>query len=125
MIAFDSNVLIYVMGRNTTFQEQATAVFRQAAVEGGICSALVITESLYGSVVSLNQIPILLSPQITILPVNNEIAEKAGQLKIEHGLKNIDAIHIATAIYAGASTFITNDIKVYNKKVEGITLRGL
>lgn len=125
MIAFDSNVLIYTMRLNTDFQDKAVEVFRQIALEGGVCSTLVITESLYGSIVALKQIPILLSSTITVVSVTPDIAELAGQLKVKHGLKNIDAIHIATALTAGAKTFVTNDQHILNKKVPGIKIHGL
>jgi len=125
VIAFDSNVLIYTLREDPFLQKEAQAVFREIALKGGVCSTLVITEVLYGDLKSLAQIPLLRSPEIKLIDVDPYIAEKAGQLRATYGLKNIDAVHIATAIITGAQVFVTNDQKILKQKVPGLIIRGL
>ena len=49
---------------------------------------------------------------IDTLPVSEDIAEEAAQLRSKHNLRTPDAIHLATAITAGASSFLTNDSRL-------------
>lgn len=125
MIAFDSNILIYTLRENPSFQQEARAIFEEIERHGGVCSTLVITETLYGELTSIQQIPLLNSSYIKVMPVDAGIAEKAGQLRIAYGLKNIDAMHIATAILAGAETFVTNDLQLLKTKIPKLVIRGL
>lgn len=54
-------------------------------------------------------------PNIEIVPVSEEIAKKAGRIrvkyagKIEKKLTYFDCIHLATAIYGGCDKFVTGD----------------
>ena len=51
--------------------------------------------------------------------LSNEIASKAAQL-MSLGLRQMDASHIACAIYLGADYFLTTDKKVLNKRIAEI-----
>jgi predicted nucleic acid-binding protein len=48
-------------------------------------------------------------PNLTIGGMNESIVEIASNLRAAYGISTPDAIHIATAINAGAQKFITND----------------
>jgi predicted nucleic acid-binding protein len=48
-------------------------------------------------------------PNLSMLPVGTEVAEIASGLRAAHNLRTPDALHIATAIHAGADTFISGD----------------
>ncbi len=48
-------------------------------------------------------------PHLTIGGMNESIVEIASNLRAAYGISTPDAIHIATAINAGAKKFITND----------------
>lgn len=124
MIAFDSCILIYILEDNPEFADKAKHVFLDIERRGGVCSSLVITESLYGSVHSIGQLGPLLSPTIKIVPLSAKIAERAGQLRIKHGLKTADSIHIATALEAGAKSFVTNDKQLLKIKT-GLVIKLL
>lgn len=115
MIAFDSNILIYILENDSYFADKARKVFLDVQKDGGVCSALVITETLYSNITRCDQLGPLLSPSITIAPVTQAIAELAGQLKIKYGIKNIDAIHVATALNFRAKVFVTNDLPFAQK----------
>ena len=125
MIAFDSNVLIYVLEDNPDFSQKAVDLLIQADSEGGVCSALVITEVMYGTIDSLSKIKPLSSSNISVIGVDANIAELAGKLKLEHGLKNIDSIHLATAILSGAEVFVTNDWELASKNIPRIKISAL
>jgi predicted nucleic acid-binding protein len=49
---------------------------------------------------------------ITTLPISGAIAEQAAELRGKHGLRTPDAIQLATAIDAGAFSFLTNDSRL-------------
>ena len=46
---------------------------------------------------------------VEVLDVDREIAIGAARLRSRYGLRTPDAIHIATAVAAGASAFVTTD----------------
>ena len=48
-------------------------------------------------------------PHPTVVPVDEEIVEIASDLRAGHSLRTHDAIHLATAIHAGAEAFVTTD----------------
>jgi len=52
--------------------------------------------------------------QVTTVPVSEVIADEAAQLRSRCGLRTPDAIQLATAISAGASSFLTNDTRLPN-----------
>ena len=52
---------------------------------------------------------------------NEEIKSMAKEIKAK-GIDTKDAIHIACAKYAGADYFITTDVSVLKKEVEGINI---
>jgi predicted nucleic acid-binding protein len=54
---------------------------------------------------------LLQANQITTAPVSDAIAEEAAQLRASHGFRTPDAIQLATAVRAGASSFLTNDAR--------------
>ena len=124
MVAFDSCVLIYVLENNPKFADRARRVFLDIERKGGVCSSLVVAESLYGNIRTIDQLGPLLSPAIKIVSLDAKIAEQAGLLRLEHGLKMADAVHIATALAAGATTFITNDLNIRKKQL-GVNVVGL
>lgn len=125
LIAFDSNVLIYALERNEQYSEQARQVFLRIEQDGGVCSVLVIAESIYGTITKKDDLTPLLSPSIRLAPVTSAIVEKAGKLRTDLGIKTADAIHIATALETGADHFITNDKALWNVNIAGLTIKGL
>lgn len=49
---------------------------------------------------------------LTTFPLSQDIAEEAARLRAGHNLRTPDAIQMATAIYNGASFFLTNDARL-------------
>jgi predicted nucleic acid-binding protein len=48
-------------------------------------------------------------PHLSVIPVSEEIAEKAAWLRAQYQIKTPDAIQLATAIDSGCHAFLTND----------------
>lgn len=62
-------------------------------------------------------------PHLSILNLNERIVWLASDLRAKYGITTPDAIHIATAIDAGADKFITNDKAL--KKIREIVVELL
>ena len=56
--------------------------------------------------------------EVDLIPVTRALWEEAAILRAETGLKTPDALHAATAIHAGCTLFVTNDIDF--RRVEGL-----
>lgn len=63
---------------------------------------------------------LLESPTTELVDVSVVVARKAGELRIAHGLKTWDAIHLATAIVARVDVLIVRDHKFPKKEIEGV-----
>src|ERR1700733_9000562 len=63
---------------------------------------------------------LLRSASLTTVPPTEEIVEEAAGHRALHNLRTPDAIQLATALHAGASWFLTNDMDLPN--VNGIHL---
>ncbi|MBC8080169.1 MAG: PIN domain-containing protein [Gorillibacterium sp.] len=120
-IALDTNMFIYVFEQHLEFGEKAKALLEQ--VENGVISAVASAVSLTEILVkpiregNLNlekQYKLLFThfPNLSIIPIDNSIAERAAYLRGIYGLKTPDALIVASAIAAGAELFITNDLRL-------------
>lgn len=49
---------------------------------------------------------------LTVRSVPPEVAEEAATLRARHGFRTPDAIQLATAQIAGATGFLTNDVRL-------------
>jgi len=69
---------------------------------------------------------LLNSDAMTLMPVSPEVAERAAQLRARYTVRTPDALHLATALHAGATHFITNDTRLPAlDKLQVITLDSL
>ncbi|MGA2315058.1 MAG: PIN domain-containing protein [Thermodesulfobacteriota bacterium] len=48
-------------------------------------------------------------PHLSVVPVTDDIAERAAFLRAHYNLKTPDAIQVATALISGSRAFLTND----------------
>ncbi len=55
---------------------------------------------------------LLNSDAITLSAVSPDIAERAAHLRARYQVKAPDALHLATALHAGATHYITNDLRL-------------
>ncbi len=131
-VGIDSNVFIYVLEKSTEFFKVSLDLLRQveAGSIDGFASELTMLEVLSDKKLQASQISIvqdfLQSTTVTFLAINSQVLLEAARLRRQDSnLKTPDAIHIASAMLAGATYFITNDQKLYNKKIKDIELVSL
>lgn len=53
--------------------------------------------------------PLFGASRVVVLDVSESVIDRATSLRARHGLKSPDAIHLATAVECGASSFWTGD----------------
>jgi predicted nucleic acid-binding protein len=59
-------------------------------------------------------------PHLSIIPMTDDVAERAAFLRAHYNLKTPDAIQVATALTSGCRAFLTNDETLAS--VEGIDI---
>jgi predicted nucleic acid-binding protein len=119
IVAIDTAPLIYFIEDNTTYAPLLRPFFE--AVDNGkiriVTSTITLLEVLIHPLrhqlpeLAQNYRNILLHAEgLSTVPVTATVAERAAKLRAEHNLRTPDAIQLATAIEAGASHFLTNDV---------------
>lgn len=63
---------------------------------------------------------IFAAEELFLVDVSAAVLERATELRARHGFKTPDAIHLATALEAGATTFLTGDTSL--AKCAGLTV---
>ena len=126
MDAFDADVLIYAAVPGHTLGRRVRHLFPTEAtstngVVAGIGSVLLIPELLSkplrdGAESEIEALAALLG-RLDLRPVDEAIAELAAALGSAHNLRAADAVHLATAVAAGADRFITNNTSDFKKAI--------
>ena len=49
------------------------------------------------------------SPDVQVLSISAAVCDRAAMIRAHHGVKPLDALHLATAVENGCSLFLTND----------------
>lgn len=123
-LMLDTNCFIYLIeGENyPSFLPIVEELF--AAISGGTCTAVTSTITL----VEVMTLPRKLGredlaytykmlianfPNLQVIPIDADIADKAATLRASFGLKTPDALQIATGLATGASDFVTFDRDFY------------
>jgi predicted nucleic acid-binding protein len=116
-VALDSCVLIYFLeaGPFTVAAREVLAAIREGTASA-VLSTMALLEVMVGpyrqkdEVLADRYFVILQElPNCRWFPVSYVIADRAAQLRAEHRMEAPDAIHLATALEAGATLFVTND----------------
>ncbi|MFQ6015046.1 MAG: type II toxin-antitoxin system VapC family toxin [Anaerolineae bacterium] len=126
-VALDTAVFIYHFENNPVYVPLTREVFRR--VEGGYLAAftstLTITEVLTGPKKAGDKGMVLeyqrlfhIFPNLRFLPVDEEMATIAADLRAAFDIRTPDAIQLAAARQVGTQAFITNDERL--KRVSGI-----
>lgn len=132
VVGIDSSLFMYVWNRHPEFLEAAKKILTevQDGREWGVLAEIGIIELLTGpkkhgryAEAKEYKEKILNFPNLFIKNLNNNIVELASDLRAKYNLRTPDAIHIATAIDAGATVFYTNDKAL--KKVKEIKIQTL
>jgi predicted nucleic acid-binding protein len=131
MDAFDADVLIYAAVTDHHLGMRVRALFPVGPVEGsetvaGIGSVLLLPELLTkplreGAIDELTELGALLG-RLDLRPVDEATAELATALGAAYRLRAADAVHLATAVNAGADRFITNNAGDFPKTITEIDI---
>lgn len=118
MDAFDADVLIYAAAPSHPLGQRVRMLFpddapAETGAIAGIGSVLLIPELLTkplreGAESELEALAALLG-RLELRPVDEATAELAASLGSTYRLRAADAVHLATAVAAGADRFITNN----------------
>lgn len=128
MDAFDADVLIYAAVKNHELGRRVLARFLAAEAAGsptaGIGSVLLVPELLSkplrdGAQNEVGALVALLA-RLELRPADRATAELAAALAARHGLRAADAVHLATAVEAGADRFITNNRRDFARSIDEI-----
>jgi len=117
-VALDTMIFIYAFEEHPAYQAILKSFFR--ALEKGemnaVTSTLTITECLVQPYRRKNlalsaQYLVLFRnfPNLSIIPLTDDIAERAAFLRARHNLRTPDAVQLATALVSGCHAFLTND----------------
>jgi predicted nucleic acid-binding protein len=124
MDAFDSDALIYATVPGHPLGERVHRVIRAVAPRTHIGSILLVPELLIkptrlGLRRELTDLKRLLARLSLRTPVHPTAAMSVA-LGARYGLKTVDAVHLATAVLAGADRFITNNRRDFTKDIAEI-----
>ena len=122
----DASAIIYSVEQNDPYFTLLAPAWTQA--EAGrftvVCSEMVIAETLVRPVregnVDLEMAfrSLFAAPDFRLVSATRELWEDAARIRADTGLKTPDALHAATALYAGCALFITNDTDF--RRVQGL-----
>ncbi|MCY4095496.1 MAG: PIN domain-containing protein [Gammaproteobacteria bacterium] len=120
----DTNVLVYAQGKDAKGERA-----RELVIEGGVISVQVLNE--FTNVmnrkfrVSWNEIVEALqdvkSAVDNVLPIDMATHTKAVQLAGEHGFNFYDALIISSALQAGCTQLLSEDLQA-GRRINGLTI---
>lgn len=127
IVYLDTNIWIYTLENYAAYSQDLTALFQ--AIDNGtlkaITSELTLAEILVAPIqredVAQQEICkqfIRNTETLSVLPISQDILIEAAKVRARTSIKLPDAIHLATAIGAGCTAFLTNDRQL--KKVTDI-----
>lgn len=116
--AFDADVLIYSATPyhplRLAIQQLLSSLRREEALGSVILIPELLTKPTRLRVEGeVNNLRYALA-QIRLIELSREIASDAVQIGGDYRLKLADAVHLATAIHAGADRFLTNNSRDFN-----------
>lgn len=127
MNAFDSDVLIFAAKPDHPLGPRVLTLFAGKQEEPvGLGSLMLMPEVLTRPIRTqgageLKELTWLLS-RLELLPLDVPTAELAVAFGAAYGLKPADAVHLATAVNAGAERFITNNQREFSKSITEIEI---
>jgi len=125
--AFDADVVIYAAMPDHPLGRRVRALFFGAAPDplvAGMGSVLLLPEVLtkplrsdsHDDVIELTS----LLGRLELRSIDRPTAELATALGVSYGLRAADAVHLATAVAAGADRFLTNNRSDFPKSITEI-----
>lgn len=132
LVALDSNIFIYNLEQNPQYISFTDEIFNRLGRNKlkAVTSIISLTETLSypktGSVVKQITEDFYSTPNLKIVEVGQEVAVEAAAIRREYGFKLPDAVQLATAVFAKAKAFITNDHRLKSfRKLKIISLQDL
>jgi PIN domain len=129
--AFDADVLIYAAVAGHELGSRVRALFPPEPFDGtsgfvGIGSVLLLPELLAkplrdGATDELDELGALLG-RLDLLPTDTATADLATALAAKYRLSAADAVHLSTAVGAGAVRFLTNNAKDFTRAISEIDI---
>lgn len=127
MDAFDADVLIYAASPGHPQGRGVRSLFAEPGTPDGVAgvgSVLLVPEVLSkplreGNAAEIESLALLLG-HLDLRPVDAIVADAAAALGATYGLRAADAVHLATAVLAGADRFITNNPGDFPKTIAEI-----
>lgn len=121
MSAFDADVLIYAAGDNHPDRNRINGLLGRTDHDH-VGSVILLTELFTKPIrtqADSREIDDLtaVTSRLTLLPVDVHTARLSVTLGARYNLKAMDAIHLATAVTAGADQFVTNNRKDFPKSI--------
>lgn len=122
MDAFDADVLVYAAVAEHPLGEPVRRLFTAAGDDlAGVGSVLLIPELLTKPLrtPAPDELAVLSSllGRLDLRPVDSATAELAAVLGAAYRLRAADAVHLATAVAAGADRFVTNNRKDFPRSI--------
>jgi len=117
-LAFDADVLIYAAAPGPPLGERVWSLLSDK--RGRYVGSLLLLPELLtkpirmGAAAEVEALRACLAP-LELLPVDAGVAALAVQLGAAYRLRALDAVHLATAVEAGADGFLTNNRKDFQK----------
>jgi len=115
VFGLDTNIFIYHFQNNLDYINQVDNIFVSLAKgeNKAITSIITLIELLSfkaeDTEIEKIQDAFQSTPNLKVFPITDEIALKAARIRRKYGYRASDAIQIATALFANADIFITND----------------
>ena len=130
-IGLDTAPLIYFIEENPDYLETVTPFFEAmdredfTVVTSTVTLLEVLVHPLRHNNASLadEYRDILLNSKLLTFEISSTIAEQAAKLRAVHNIRTPDAIQISAALHAGATHFLTNDIRL--PKIQNIQILSL
>ncbi len=120
-VALDTMCFIYVLEANPDFLEESQSwlsLVESGRVEG-TASVLTATEMLSHplragrpDIAAYYSTHLRNIPNLDLAPIDLATAHEAARLRASWGLRTADALHLASAIRAGADVFVTADRQI-------------
>jgi predicted nucleic acid-binding protein len=128
MDGFDSDVLIYAATAGDPLGRRVRALFAYPPADGfvGVGSVLLLPEVLTRPIRDENLEELArrsaLLSRLELRPTDQATAEMATGLAAKYRLHAADAVHLATAVLAGADRFLTNNRRDFSGAIEEISV---
>ena len=120
MIGFDADVLIYAAVRDHPLGTKVRELLADTSLQGQRVGSVLLLPELLSKPLRQEdeaQVRLLRSylQRLTLLAVDRAVGALAAQLGAAYGPRAADAVHLATAVHAGAERFLTNNRKDFEK----------